>query len=243
MYRAPVCLVAITDRRRMVAPDVLARGDWAEIARAFGAAVAQVAAPGVLVQVREKDLDGGPLLALVRAALATGAAVAVNDRLDVALAAGAHGVHLPEHGLSIESVRGILAARALAGFTIGASCHSIEGAHAAARAGADLVQLGPIWDSPGKGPPLGPAALAAARAGLVESAAEPSKRASGGPAGEDAREEIHRGAAARVRLVAVGGIDGDDRARQALRSGADAVAAIRAVWDNRLDIGCALAGV
>jgi len=197
----------------MVAPDVLARGDWAEIARDFGAAIARIAAPGVLVQVREKDLDGGPLLALVRAALATGAAVAVNDRLDVALAAGAHGVHLPEHGLSIEAVRGILAARGPADFAIGASCHSIEGARAAALAGAELAQLGPIWETPGKGPPLGPAALAAARSAL----------------------------GARARLVAVGGIDSAERARDALRAGADAVAAIRAVWAHQLDVG-ALAG-
>lgn len=213
-WRAPVCLVAITDRRRMVAPETLARGDWAEIARELAAAVAEVRAPGVLVQVREKDLDGGPLLQLVQAALGTGAFVVVNDRLDVALAAGAHGVHLPERGLSIESARGIAAARGRADLVIGASCHSIEGAHAAARAGADLVQLGPIWESPGKGPPLGPAALAAARAGLSP-----------------------------ARLVAVGGIDGEDRAREALRSGADAVAAIRAVWAHRLDIGRVLAGV
>lgn len=215
MWRAPICLVAITDRHRMVAPETLAGGDWAAIAREFGAAIAAVAAPGVLVQVREKDLDGGPLLALVQAALATGAHVVVNDRLDVALAAGAHGVHLPERGLSIESARGIAASRASGDFTIGASCHSIEGAHAAADAGADLVQLGPIWDSPGKGPPLGPPALAAARSGLRAGA----------------------------RLVAVGGVDDDDRARLALRSGADAVAAIRAVWANQLDIGRALAGV
>jgi thiamine-phosphate pyrophosphorylase len=215
--RAPVRLVAITDRRRMVAPDVLARGDRAELARALAAAIARIAAPGVLVQVREKDLDGGPLLALVRAALATGAPVAVNDRLDVALAAGAHGVHLPERGLTIASVRQLLAAlppAERAGFSIGASCHSVDGAIAAAEAGADLVQLGPIWDTPGKGPPLGPAALAEARARLGD----------------------------RARLVAVGGIDGEDRARQALQAGADAVAAIRAVWAHQLDVG-ALAGV
>jgi thiamine-phosphate pyrophosphorylase len=216
---APIRLVAITDRRLMVAPEVLARGDWPEIARAFAAAIARVAMPGVLVQVREKDVDGGPLLLLVRAALATGALVAVNDRVDIALAAGAHGVHLPEHGLPIPTARALLAARPApapepapaaapaSAFTIGASCHSIEGAHAAGRAGAELVQLGPIWDTPGKGPPLGPAALAAAQAGLPDAA----------------------------RLVAVGGIDDVERARLALRSGADAVAAIRAVWSHRLD--------
>jgi thiamine-phosphate pyrophosphorylase len=206
MPPAPVRLVAITDRRRMVPPDVLARGDWGEIARAFAAAVAPLAAPGVLVQIREKDLDGGPLLALVRAALATHAAVIVNDRLDVALAAGAHGVHLPETGLPIETARALAAGRAPAGFTIGASRHSLEDAEAAARAGADLVQLGPIWEVPGKGPALGPAALA------------------------DARERL----GGRARLVAVGGIDGADRAREALGAGADAVAAIRSVWAHQL---------
>src|SRR5215510_15243804 len=92
----------------MVPPDVLARGDWPEIARVFAAAIARIAAPGVLVQVREKDLDGGPLLALVREALATGARVLVNDRVDVALAAGAHGVHLPERGLALADARALL---------------------------------------------------------------------------------------------------------------------------------------
>jgi thiamine-phosphate pyrophosphorylase len=220
---APVRLVAITDRRRMVAPDVLARDDWPEIARAFAAAIAPLAVPGVLVQVREKDLDGGPLLALARAAVGTGALVHVNDRLDVALAAGAHGLHLPAHGLSIAAARAVVAlapgapARAAApphahdpwagSFAIGASCHSVEGALAAAHAGADLVQLGPIWDTPGKGPPLGPAALTAARAALP----------------------------AHARLVAVGGIDSVARAREALGAGADAVAAIRAIWAHQLD--------
>ena len=219
MSPAPIRFVAITDRRLMVAPEVLARGDWPAIARAFAAAISAILAPGVLVQVREKDLDGGPLLLLVRAALETGAPVAVNDRLDVALAAGAHGVHLPEHGLPIPTARTLLAALPApplaslpapplrASFTLGASCHSIEDAHAAGRAGADLVQLGPIWDTPGKGPPLGPAALTAARTGLPDAA----------------------------RLVAVGGIDDAERARLALRAGADAVAAIRAVWSRRLD--------
>ena len=213
--RAPICLVAITDRRRMVAPETLAGGDRAAIARELGAAIAAVAAPGVLVQVREKDLDGGAAARARRRSRSRPAPASSSTiALDVALAAGADGVHLPERGLSIEAARGIAASCGAGDFTIGASCHSIEGALAAAAAGADLVQLGPIWDTPGKGPPLGPQALAAARAGLRAGA----------------------------RLVAVGGIDGDDRARLALRSGADAVAAIRAVWAHRLDLGRVLAG-
>ena len=216
MPPAPVRLVAITDRRRMVPPDLLATGDWPAIARAFAAAIAPLAVPGVLVQIREKNLDGGPLLTLVRAALATGARVSVNDRLDVALAAGAHGVHLPERGLSIPSVCALLAAHppAAADFAIGVSCHSIDGAVAAAHAGADLIQLGPIFETPDKGPPLGLAALSAARAVLLAS----------------------------TRLVAVGGIDTTDRALLALRAGANAVAAIRATWAHQLDLARVLAG-
>lgn len=184
----------------MVAPALLARGDWAAIADAFGAAVARVAAPGVLVQVREKDLDGGPLLALASAAIATGARVAVNDRVDVALAAGAHGVHLPERGLAIATAREIAGSCAI---SVGASRHSLDGVRAAAS--ADLVQLGPIWETPGKGPALGLDALRAARAALDDCGSS-------------------------ARLVAIGGITDPARAQLALAAGAHAVAAIRAAW-------------
>src|SRR6185295_10364475 len=94
-------VVAITDRRLMVPAPLLARGDWPAIADAFGRAIATATAGcprgSILIQVREKDLDGGPLLRLVRATQPF-APTLVNDRLDVALAAGADGVHLPERG-------------------------------------------------------------------------------------------------------------------------------------------------
>ena len=195
-WLADIRLVAVTARAHMVEPALLATQDWPAIAAAFGAAIARVAGDAVLVQVREKDLDGGPLLALVRAALATGARVMVNDRLDVALAAGAHGVHLPERGLAIADVRALAPA-----LVVGVSCHS---ASAAAASTADLVQLGPIWDTPGKPSPLGPAALTEARRAM--------------PGG---------------RLVAIGGID-PARAAIARDHGADAVAAIRAVWSGAM---------
>lgn len=188
-------LVAITDRRLMVSPELR---DWPAIAEAFGAAIAKTHAD--LVQVREKDLDGGPLLLLVRAAVATGARVMVNDRVDVALAAGAYGVHLPERGMAIADARAVAP-----GLAIGASRHTIEGVRAAAAAGADLVQLGPIWRTPAKGEPLGPLALEGARAVC--------------------------GAA---KLVAVGGIETAARVKAAERAGADGVAAIRAVWSGAL---------
>jgi len=159
-----LCVVAISDRRLMIPPDLLA-GPWAAVARAFGAAVERAVAgcaPGsVIVQIREKDLDGGPLLALVRAAQPF-APVMVNDRVDVALAADAHGVHLPERGLSIADARAVAPS-----LVLGVSRH----AAAADTAGADLVQLGSIWPTPSKpgATPLGEAALAArhGRATLV----------------------------------------------------------------------------
>jgi len=138
-------LVLITDSVRF--PDIPAR--LTAIARA-------VPAGSIEVQVREKRMDGGPLLAYVRAlqAAAPDVPLWVNDRIDVALAAGASGVHLPEHGMSIEDARA-LAPR----LRVGISVHSQQGGF-----GADSVQLGPIWDTPGKGAPLGLGVLAFARA-------------------------------------------------------------------------------
>jgi thiamine-phosphate pyrophosphorylase len=135
-------VVGISDRRAMMP--------------GFGEAITR-AGVGV-VQVREKDLDGAAVLALARAAVATGVAVVVNDRLDVALVAGARGVHLPERGLPITEARAL----APPGFVIGCSRHQADAARAALDAGADYVQLGPVFDTPGKGPAIGVAALAQA---------------------------------------------------------------------------------
>ncbi len=180
-------VVLVTDRRVM--------GDFAA---AVARAIAELPAGAAIVQVREKDLDGGALLALVRAAMAAGARVHVNDRLDVALAAGAAGVHLPERGMSIADARAI----APAGLEIGCSRHEVAAAACAAEAGADLVQLGPIFETPGKGPALGLDALRAARAAIGD----------------------------RARLVAIGGITDRARAAACRAAGADAVASIRAAW-------------
>ncbi len=117
-----------------------------------------------VLQVREKDLPGGSLLALakemVEAARAAGGRcrVVVNDRLDVALAAKAAGVHLPAEGLPVDLVR----KRAGARFLVGRSAHSLSEAQRAQKEGADYVVLGPVFPTPSKaalGPPLGPAAL------------------------------------------------------------------------------------
>lgn len=175
-------VVAITDRRLM--------GTTPE---AFGTAIERAVRgcpPGsVLVQVREKDLDGKLLLELIQVARRY-TRVIVNDRIDLALAAGAIAIHLPENGISVAD------ARAQFDGIIGVSRHAPD----IATTGADLIHLGPIWSTPSKpdAAPLGTAALAAPHGTAL--------------------------------LVAVGGIDSPDRAREAATAGADAVAVIRAAW-------------
>jgi len=114
-----------------------------------------------MVQIREKELASRALVALVEEALKAarepgrgGASVVVNDRLDVALAAGAEGVHLGAHSMPIQIVRRV----APRPFVIGVSCHSLGEALAAQSGGADYLVLGPVFETPSKlgyGPPLG----------------------------------------------------------------------------------------
>ena len=102
-----------------------------------------------LIQVREKDLSGKELFELVCGvrdlARGTQTRVLVNDRLDLALAAGIDGVHLPAAGLPPDRVRPYVA-------VLGVSTHSVEEVRAAERARADFVIFGPIFETPGKKP-------------------------------------------------------------------------------------------
>jgi thiamine-phosphate pyrophosphorylase len=130
-----VTITLITDRRRLAG-------------RELTALVRQAAAAGVdRVQVREKDLGGSALRALVAEVVATAGAamVLVNSRPDVAVAGGAQGVQLPEDGLPVRDVK-----RAFPDLVVGASRHSVEGARRAEAEGADFVLLGPVFDTPGK---------------------------------------------------------------------------------------------
>jgi thiamine-phosphate pyrophosphorylase len=118
------------------------------------------------VQLRERDLTTRELLALAEHLRALtrrhGAALMVNDRIDVALACGADGVHLPAHSFALCDARRLLGAQRL----IGVSTHAPAELAAAAAAGADFAVFGPVYDTPAKrayGPALGPAALADVR--------------------------------------------------------------------------------
>lgn len=103
-----------------------------------------------LVQVRAKDGSGRVLfdrcVAARDACRAAGARIVVNDRADVALAAGLDGVHLPENGFAVADARRLLGPAAL----VGASTHTVARAAEQAAAGADYVTIGPVWATPGK---------------------------------------------------------------------------------------------
>jgi thiamine-phosphate pyrophosphorylase len=107
------------------------------------------------LQVRDKSLPVRELLALTRAALATPAKVIVNTRCDVALAADAHGLHLPAGSPPPSR----FAAIAPAGFLIGVSCHTLAEVIAAEEEGASYVVFGPIFTPLSKSSDLPPRGL------------------------------------------------------------------------------------
>ena len=114
------------------------------------------------IQIREKDLSGRSLAALVLEALRRvprGCRILVNDRLDVAYALRADGVHLGEGSLAVQEAKRLLRERKPAReFLVGASTHSLEAAFSAEKAGADYVVFGPVYATRSKaqyGPPQG----------------------------------------------------------------------------------------
>jgi len=127
-----------------------------------GGALACLPDGGAIVQLREKDLDGRELAQLARSVLAVtrprSVPLLINDRIDVALAVGADGVHLPTNSFSIQEARSLLGPERL----IGVSTHSAAEARAAGD--ADVVVLGPVWATPGKESPIGVDELARASA-------------------------------------------------------------------------------
>ncbi len=149
------------------------------------------------------------LLALTKEAISARdgeARILVNDRLDVALAAGAAGVHLGGASLPArEAVRWLRAGNAPAEFLIGVSCHSVEEAREAEDAGASYVFFGPVFDTPAKksyGPPQGITRLAEVCSGV------------------------------RIPVIAIGGVNEENRT-ECVGAGAAGIAAIRMFQESR----------
>jgi thiamine-phosphate pyrophosphorylase len=159
------------------------------------------------IQIREKDLCAHQLLDLTRAAIRTAnSAVAgpptrilVNDRYDVAWAAGAHGVHAAETSVPIHVLVTAARASGRTPFLVGASCHSQQRAIEAAKEGADYLFFGPVF-------------------------ATPSKETFGAPQGLRKLADVC--AAVSIPVIAIGGITLEN-ARACQLAGAAGIAAIR----------------
>jgi thiamine-phosphate pyrophosphorylase len=154
LSRAP-SLYLVTDRRRTAGRPLLEIVERALDGGADG------------VQLREKDLSGAELVrlatALRRLTERYGARLLVNDRIDVALAADADGVHLPQDGIPPAAARELLGP----GRLIAVSTHSSTEVSAAVGGSADFVVFGPVYATPSKaayGPPRGVRELAGAAA-------------------------------------------------------------------------------
>jgi thiamine-phosphate pyrophosphorylase len=116
--------------------------------------IASACTAGVdLIQIRERDLDARTLTSLVKqgvaAAKGTSTRIIVNDRLDVALSSGAHGVHLRSDSIEAARVR----EQSPPGFIVGRSIHGVEEAVAAERSrGLDYLILGTLFPTASKDP-------------------------------------------------------------------------------------------
>ena len=182
------------DPARALLPEVNALYD--SIPRAIAAGISWI-------QIREKDLDTRTLLEVARFAVtkahASSTRVLINDRLDVALAANAAGIHLGEKSLPLEVVTEWRRSSGRTDFLVGVSCHSLEAACAAATGGANYIFFGPVF-------------------------ATPSKAAFGAPQGIDRLREVC--ASVKIPVLAIGGVNLEN-ARDCLKAGASGIAAIR----------------
>lgn len=124
------------------------------------------------IQLREKDLDGKALFEfadkLVTLCKRYKAQLFINDRIDVALAVDAAGVHLGKSSIPIETARQLLGNEK----SIGYSTHSLEEARAAERSGGDFILFGPVYFTPSKAPYGAPQGLAPLKE-IVEKVALP----------------------------------------------------------------------
>lgn len=159
-----------------------------------------------LIQLREKQAGARQFFrdaeAALRLARERGIPLIINDRVDLALALGADGVHLGQDDLPVEAARRLLGERAIIGF----STHNVEQALEAARRPINYLALGPIFPTSSKenpDPVVGLDGLGRVRAAL--------------PPG--------------LPLVAIGGITLEN-ARETLAAGADSLAVISALLSD-----------
>jgi thiamine-phosphate pyrophosphorylase len=164
---------------------------------------AAVAAGVDWVQIRERAMNAHELLALTKSAIATAgnaAHVIVNDRLDVALAAGGAGVHLRGDSVSAtDALRWLRQRNAPPDFLVGVSCHSVGEARQAEAAGASYVFFGPVFETP-------------------------AKKQFGAPQGVQRLAEVCH--SVRIPVIAIGGVSGP-QGLECLGAGASGIAAIR----------------
>jgi thiamine-phosphate diphosphorylase len=141
-----LCLV--TDRQRLGAAMAVPASEWLDLLREQVSAAAKAGID--FIQIREPDLEAAELTSLVRDAMrlvrGTSTRVLVNDRVDVAIAAKASGVHLKERSFLPDAVRQI----APSAFVIGCSVHTT--AAVAARKSADLLIAGTVRPTASKTP-------------------------------------------------------------------------------------------
>ena len=173
--------------------------------------IAECAAAGVnLVQLREKDLSARALEELALKAMAAVAGsqthLLINSRTDVALACGAHGVHLPANDLPASEVRAIFARAGVSEPVIGVSTHSAAEVASAEAHGADFAVFAPVFEKGGT----------ASREGL-----------------EELRRICHRAEAAQppMPVLALGGITVEN-AQVCVAAGAAGIAGIRLFQEN-----------
>src|SRR6185312_15689432 len=200
-------LYYITDRRQFP-------GDRQEQEQRLLAKLAECAAAGIeYIQLREKDLETGAVEELARKAMTALAGsrtrLLINSRADVALACGAHGVHLPANDLSASEVRAIFARANMAEPVIGVSTHSATEVASAEAHGANFAVFGPVFEKRGS----------ANREGV-----------------EQLRRICRRTEAAQppMPVWALGGITLDN-AQQCVAAGAAGIAAIRLFQQNDVD--------
>ena len=151
-------LYLITDRRQIAERSLLA-------------VVREALEGGVrAVQLREKEISGRELFMLAEElrniTREYGARLLINDRLDIALAVDADGVHLGAASLPVSTARRLLGPQRLIGY----SAHALYEASQAAEEGADFVTFGPVFYTPSKaryGEPLGIELLRSACAALA----------------------------------------------------------------------------